>query len=213
MKATIIDGNELSKKKRLCIAQETKEFTQKHGRPPGLAVVLVGEDPASAIYVRNKKKACETAGIRSFDYQLDAATKREDLLALVQFSSFPCTKADGMGGAPKCLSAEAEGAPVEVLPILGSEGHHMRRADFSTWAGIGAAQLFAAYRISESTYADEFFPTGDFGVAFLLEDRSNAVVFQVTEQGIVRIDFLTLPALQSILAESEVIYGPIPISE
>ncbi len=83
MKATIMDGNELSKKKRLCIAQETKGFTQKHGRAPGLAVVLVGEDPASAIYVRNKKKACETAGIRSFDYQLDAGTKREELLALV----------------------------------------------------------------------------------------------------------------------------------
>ena len=81
--ATIIDGNELSKKKRLGLAQETQEFTRKHGRAPGLAVVLVGEDPASAIYVRNKKKACETAGIRSFDYQLDAATKREDLLALV----------------------------------------------------------------------------------------------------------------------------------
>jgi methylenetetrahydrofolate dehydrogenase (NADP+) / methenyltetrahydrofolate cyclohydrolase len=81
--AGIIDGNELSKKKRQAIAQEAKEFTRKHGRAPGLAVVLVGEDPASAIYVRNKKKACETAGLRSFDYHLDAATCREDLLALV----------------------------------------------------------------------------------------------------------------------------------
>lgn len=81
--ATIIDGNELSKKKRQDIAQEAKEFIRKHGRAPGLAVVLVGEDPASAIYVRNKKKACETAGLRSFDYHLDAATSREDLLALV----------------------------------------------------------------------------------------------------------------------------------
>jgi len=81
--ATIIDGIELSKKKRQDIAQEAKEFIRKHGRAPGLAVVLVGEDPASAIYVRNKKKACETAGLRSFDYHLDAATSREDLLALV----------------------------------------------------------------------------------------------------------------------------------
>jgi methylenetetrahydrofolate dehydrogenase (NADP+)/methenyltetrahydrofolate cyclohydrolase len=81
--ATIIDGKELSKKKRQAIAQEAKRFTRKHGRAPGLAVVLVGEDPASAIYVRNKKKACETAGLRSFDYHLDAATNREDLLNLV----------------------------------------------------------------------------------------------------------------------------------
>ena len=60
--ATIIDGNELSKKKRQDIAQEAQEFIRRHGRAPGLAVVLVGEDPASAIYVRNKKKACETDG-------------------------------------------------------------------------------------------------------------------------------------------------------
>lgn len=81
--ATIIDGNELSKKKRQGLAQEAQEFIRRHGRAPGLAVVLVGEDPASAIYVRNKKKACEATSIRSFDYQLDAGTKREDLLALV----------------------------------------------------------------------------------------------------------------------------------
>lgn len=81
--AIIIDGNELSKKKRQAIAHEASAFSEKYGRPPGLAVVLVGEDPASSIYVRNKKKACETSGIRSFDYHLDAGTKREDLLALV----------------------------------------------------------------------------------------------------------------------------------
>jgi methylenetetrahydrofolate dehydrogenase (NADP+)/methenyltetrahydrofolate cyclohydrolase len=81
--ATIIDGNELSKKKRQDIALEAQRFTTKYGRSPGLAVVLVGQDPASAIYVRNKKKACETAGLRSFDYHLDAATSREDLLDLV----------------------------------------------------------------------------------------------------------------------------------
>lgn len=82
--ATIIDGNELSRKKRLVIAEEAGAFTRSHGRPPGLAVVLVGEDPASAIYVRNKKKACETVGFRSFDYHLDGATGREELLALVR---------------------------------------------------------------------------------------------------------------------------------
>lgn len=53
------------------------------GPPPGLAVVLVGEDPASAIYVRNKHRACEGCGIRSFQHDLPAATSQEELLALV----------------------------------------------------------------------------------------------------------------------------------
>jgi len=82
--ATIIDGNELSRKKRLIIADEAAEFARRCGRPPGLAVVLVGGDPASAIYVRNKKKACETVGFRSFDHHLDGGTPREELLALVK---------------------------------------------------------------------------------------------------------------------------------
>jgi len=82
--ATIIDGNALSKKKRHETALKATIFTEKYGRPPGLAVVLVGKDPASAIYVRNKKTACETAGLRSFDFHLDAATSRDELLALVK---------------------------------------------------------------------------------------------------------------------------------
>ncbi|HOS97930.1 MAG TPA: bifunctional methylenetetrahydrofolate dehydrogenase/methenyltetrahydrofolate cyclohydrolase FolD [Deltaproteobacteria bacterium] len=81
--AIIIDGNELSRRQREITAKEALEFTEKAGRPPGLAVVLVGEDPASAIYVKNKKKACETAGIRSFEYRLDSGTSREELLGLV----------------------------------------------------------------------------------------------------------------------------------
>lgn len=81
--ATIIDGNELSRKRRLAIAQEAGAFTARHGRPPGLAVVLVGDDPASAIYVRNKRKACETVGFTSFDHHLPGTTGREELLALV----------------------------------------------------------------------------------------------------------------------------------
>jgi methylenetetrahydrofolate dehydrogenase (NADP+)/methenyltetrahydrofolate cyclohydrolase len=80
---SIIDGNELSRGKRLIMAEEAGDFSRKYGRQPGLAVVLVGEDPASAIYVRNKKKACEAAGLRSFDHHLDAGTGREELLALI----------------------------------------------------------------------------------------------------------------------------------
>ena len=133
----------------------------------------------------------------------------KDIAALFQFSTMPCTKAEGMGGPPKCLADEAEGTRVEVLPILGPEGHHMRRSEAGAWAGIGAAQLYAAYRISKSTYSDEFFPAGAYGVAFVLADKANGVVFQVTEQGIVRIDYQLLSSIDETLKDSEVIVGPI----
>jgi hypothetical protein len=103
--------------------------------------------------------------------------------------------------------------PVEVLPILGPEGHHMRRSELSSWPGIGAAQFYAAYRTSESAYSDEFFPAGEYGVAFLMPDKANVVVFQVTDDGIVRIDYHVLPSIEEILKASEVIIGPTPPAE
>jgi methylenetetrahydrofolate dehydrogenase (NADP+) / methenyltetrahydrofolate cyclohydrolase len=81
--ARIIDGKELSARKRIQITEEANAFARKHGRAPGLAVVLVGEDPASAIYVKNKGIACEQCGIRSFTHKLSAGTARPELLALV----------------------------------------------------------------------------------------------------------------------------------
>jgi len=79
----IIDGKELSRKKREEISRQAGEFSRAHGRPPGLAVVLVGQDPASAIYVRNKKAGCEQCGIRSFEHLLPESTTQKELLALI----------------------------------------------------------------------------------------------------------------------------------
>jgi len=59
-------------------------FNAKYGRQPGLAVVLVGNDPASSIYVRNKKLACEKAGIKSFSYELDEKASQDEILDLVK---------------------------------------------------------------------------------------------------------------------------------
>lgn len=134
----------------------------------------------------------------------------EDLLALVQFSSLPCTKKEGLGGPPKCLATETEDTFVDVLPILGPEGVHIRRSEFSSWPGISAAQLYAAFRTSENTYSDEFFPAGEFSVAFLLQDKVSLIVFQVTDDGIVRIDFPAPPSFEDILKDNEVILGPYP---
>lgn len=81
--ATIINGKELSEKKRSEIKGQAEDFAGKYGRPPGLAVVLVGSDPASTIYVRNKKSACEQAGIRSYEYRLEEKTTNQELKALI----------------------------------------------------------------------------------------------------------------------------------
>jgi methylenetetrahydrofolate dehydrogenase (NADP+) / methenyltetrahydrofolate cyclohydrolase len=81
--ARIIDGKELSARKRIEISKAASEFAVRHGRAPGLAVVLVGEDPASSIYVKNKGIACGQCGIRSFTHKLAGTTTQEELIGLV----------------------------------------------------------------------------------------------------------------------------------
>ena len=81
--ARIIDGKAAALTLRTEVAAETARFTAATGRAPGLAVVLVGEDPASAVYVRSKSKATLDAGMLGFEHRLPADTSEADLLALV----------------------------------------------------------------------------------------------------------------------------------
>jgi len=83
MSATIIDGKAFALGLRERVAAEVARFTAAAGRKPGLAVVLVGDDPASAVYVRSKHKATIAAGMESFEHRLPADTSEEVLLALV----------------------------------------------------------------------------------------------------------------------------------
>ncbi|MFQ6127807.1 MAG: bifunctional 5,10-methylenetetrahydrofolate dehydrogenase/5,10-methenyltetrahydrofolate cyclohydrolase, partial [Thermoplasmata archaeon] len=83
MTAQIISGKELSKEIRGELAEEVKRLKEK-GITPGLAVILVGEDPASQVYVRNKAKACDKLGIHSITEKLPAETSEEELLSLVE---------------------------------------------------------------------------------------------------------------------------------
>lgn len=82
--AKIIDGKLVSASVRAELAEKTVEFKKKHGYAPGLAVIIVGEDPASKIYVRNKKKACEEIGYNSFEYALPESTTQDELIALIE---------------------------------------------------------------------------------------------------------------------------------
>lgn len=82
MSAKIIDGKRISELLRLDTAQKVKN--RKEGlRAPGLAVIIVGENPASRIYVNNKKKACEVCGFNSFEYAMPENTSEKELLDLI----------------------------------------------------------------------------------------------------------------------------------
>jgi methylenetetrahydrofolate dehydrogenase (NADP+) / methenyltetrahydrofolate cyclohydrolase len=83
MSARIIDGKAAAANVRARVAEVAAEFARKAGRQPGLATVLVGEDPASAVYVRSKGKATGEAGMASFAHKLLDATSEDDLLDLV----------------------------------------------------------------------------------------------------------------------------------
>ena len=81
--ATIIDGKAVSAAVRAEVAQDVQQLREK-GITPGLAVIIVGDDPASRIYVNNKRKACAEVGIYSEEFSLPADTSQDELLALVQ---------------------------------------------------------------------------------------------------------------------------------
>ena len=83
MTAKIIDGKQMAEDIRGEVALGVKALTAATGVTPGLAAVLVGEDPASAIYVRNKRRACEEAGIFSETFDLPETTTQDELLALI----------------------------------------------------------------------------------------------------------------------------------
>ena len=81
--ATLIDGKLISAKVKEEIAAQVVDFRAQYGRVPGLAVIIVGEDPASQVYVRNKEKACETVGFHSVKLALPAETTEEELLSRI----------------------------------------------------------------------------------------------------------------------------------
>ena len=81
MAATIIDGKALAEKVKIRTAAEAEGLKRR----PGLAVILVGDDPASRVYVTGKEKDCAQCGFLSFEHKLDAGTSQEELMALVEW--------------------------------------------------------------------------------------------------------------------------------
>lgn len=83
MSAQVIDGKAIAKQIREEVGRDAAQLAQQNGVAPGLATVLVGDDPASHVYVRNKRRACRQAGITSHHHELTASTTQTELLELV----------------------------------------------------------------------------------------------------------------------------------
>jgi methylenetetrahydrofolate dehydrogenase (NADP+)/methenyltetrahydrofolate cyclohydrolase len=83
MTAEVLDGKGFAERLRARVGEAVPEFERAAGRPPGLAVVLVGEDPASQVYVRSKGKATVAAGMASFEHRLPETTGQKELIALI----------------------------------------------------------------------------------------------------------------------------------
>lgn len=83
MTARLLDGKALAEQIKRELTQRVRELTDRLGRSPGLAAILVGDNPASQVYVRNKRKACAEIGMASWLHQLPASTSQSELLRLV----------------------------------------------------------------------------------------------------------------------------------
>jgi methylenetetrahydrofolate dehydrogenase (NADP+)/methenyltetrahydrofolate cyclohydrolase len=154
----IIDGKAFAEGLRARIGSTVDDIKAAHGITPSLAVVLVGEDPASQVYVRNKGRAAEAAGIAAADHRLDAATSQEDLLALVA----TLNRDPGVHGILVQLPLPEQIDPAAVIdaidPAKDVDGFHV----------VNAGRL-ATGRISGPNAA--LVPCTPLGCRMLLEDR------------------------------------------
>ena len=83
MTATLLDGKALARQIQAELAEEVAEFIENNGLVPSLAVILVGENPASEVYVRNKRQACERSGVEGHLHRLPGNASQDDLLSLI----------------------------------------------------------------------------------------------------------------------------------
>ena len=127
MTAQLIDGNALSKQLRAQVAADTAQLKAK-GLTPGLAVVLVGDNPASQVYVRNKVKACEDAGLHSVLEKYEADMSEADLLARVQALNNDPSIHGILVQLPLPAHIDAQKVIEAINPLKDVDGFHMASA-------------------------------------------------------------------------------------
>lgn len=163
MTANIIDGKMVASEIRGQIKKEVGQLASK-GVRPGLAAVLVGDNPASQVYVRNKRKACEEAGIYSEEHKLPSDLKQDDLIKLIK----------DLNGDQKING---------ILVQLPLPGHIDSKVIFESVSPDKDVDGFHPYNVGRLTIGDPIFsPCTPLGVMVLLEyygikiDGKNAVV-------------------------------------
>jgi methylenetetrahydrofolate dehydrogenase (NADP+) / methenyltetrahydrofolate cyclohydrolase len=120
----VLDGKAVAAKVRAEVAARAAKLAGRLGRPPGLAVVQVGADPASSVYVRNKRKAAAEAGITSFAYDLPATTSSLDLLALIDLLNHDETVDGILVQLPLTAGLDATRVMDAVDPSKDVDGFH-----------------------------------------------------------------------------------------
>ena len=133
----IIDGKAFAAKLRADIGRKVGELKSRHDIIPGLAVVLVGEDPASQVYVRNKGKQTQAAGMRSFEHRLSAETSEADLLELVEKLNQDPTVNGILVQLPLPKQIREASVINAVLPAKDVDGFHISNAGLLATGGQG----------------------------------------------------------------------------
>jgi methylenetetrahydrofolate dehydrogenase (NADP+)/methenyltetrahydrofolate cyclohydrolase len=171
MTAQLIDGKALAAKVKASLVGEAKAIAEKRGFPPGIAVVRVGEDPASKTYVTSKKKTAEELGFGSWEHHLDAAISQSDLMALVgKLNADP--KVDGiLVQLPLPKHIDSNAVLVAVDPKKDVDGFHPVNAGhlFQGKPGLVACTPAGVMRMLEEIH---FNPSGKNAVVI---GRSNIV--------------------------------------
>lgn len=147
--------------------------------------------PTRAALERRVHFASARTGIDAIDRVIDMVLGVDDneIREALVFSTQKCTHESGLGGPPKCREEEEEGTDVDVLPILGPEGHFFRQDEIQDWRGIGVVGLYAAYEVSAAAFSNENYPAGEYAVVFMESDHQ-FLVLQIGDGGVVRIDYV-----------------------
>ena len=157
-RGTIIDGKAVAAKIRMRVAEDVRKLTDR-GITPGLTVVLVGDDPASAVYVSSKAKACEEAGMRGHAIRMPASTSQDELVAVIDRLNTDDTVHGILVQMPLPKQIDADVVLTRIDPVKDVDGFHpvnvgkMLIGDphgFVPCTPAGVMELLREYRVQTS---------------------------------------------------------------